>query len=94
MHKEELISKLERHVRHGSLEWQGQRPFALFFVEYLKNLTIKADEKYDFWDIRPHLPQIIVDAYEQLRTSKELMAVQWRRRFEQERGFTPPISLT
>jgi hypothetical protein len=66
MHKKELISGLERFLANCEKPWKGQQSFAKFLIWYLENMNIPNDEKYDFWDITEYLPEIMVDAFEQL----------------------------
>ena len=92
MHKAELISALEAFVQEydlkvasresGGVGWKGQKSFAQFLIEYFKRLHIPSDEKYDFWRIDDYLPELLVDAFEQLRTSKDEWVVHYREIYE------------
>lgn len=90
MHKKELISGLIRFVGTDQCRWNGQKIFAKFLVQYLKNFYIPSDEKYDFWDIEPHLPELMVDAFEQLRTSTDKEIAVLRQKYEAETGHKVP----
>ena len=93
MHKNELIAKLVSYAADNSTggpQWKGQKIFATFLVYYLKNLNIPSDEKYDFWSIEPYLPELMVDAFEQLRTSTDERVVQFRKQYEEETGHEVP----
>lgn len=95
MHKRELIAKLISFAaavptRTSGPQWKGQVAFASFLVYYLKNLNIPSDEKYDFWSIEPYLPELMVDAFEQLRTSKDEQVAQFRKKYEEETGHEVP----
>jgi len=96
MHKKELIEALNKFVetydvaaanygnpRH-EIRWKGQKSFAKFLIHYLENLNIPSDEKYDFWRIEPHLPELMVDAFEQLRTGTDEETVRFRQAYESE----------
>lgn len=96
MHKKDLIRGLTKFVetydmaaanygnpRYG-IRWKGQRAFANFLIHYLENLQIPHDEKYDFWTIEHHLPELMVDAFEQLRTGSDDTTVRFRQAYEAE----------
>ncbi|MBI4992300.1 MAG: hypothetical protein HZB99_03710 [Candidatus Harrisonbacteria bacterium] len=86
MHKKELVVGLKRFTA----QWKGQRAFANFLVHYLENLNIPNDEKYDFWSIESYLPELMVDAFEQLRTGTDDRAVYFRQAYELETGHEVP----
>lgn len=94
MHKIELIGRLKQFASGGGMSghagWRGQRPFARFFADWLERLEIPSDEKYEFWDIRPHLPQLLVDALEVLRTSEDEWVLPHRAAFEGDVGYEVP----
>ncbi len=96
MHKKDLISGLKHFVTrydkgkgHGT-SWKGQRAFAIFLVHYLENLKIPSDEEYDFWKVEPYLPELMVDAFEQLRTGADDATVRFRQSYETETGHEVP----
>lgn len=96
MHKKDLIKGLTKFVEtyevaaanYGSpkygVRWKGQKAFANFLIHYLENLQIPHDEKYDFWTIEDHLPELMVDAFEQLRTGTDDATVRFRQAYEAE----------
>ena len=86
MHKQELIDGLKQYKG----EWKGQRAFADFFAHWLGNLKIPSDEKYDFYQIEPHLPQLAVDAFDALRTGTDEDTVRFRKDYESETGREVP----
>lgn len=88
MHKKELVAGLKRFANH--CEWKGQQAFANFLVYYFENLTIPSDEKYDFWNIEPYLPELMVDAFENLRTGTDERVVRFREEYELEVGHAVP----
>lgn len=90
MHKKELIAGLKRFITQHQGVSKGQRAFANFLVQYLENLKIPSDEKYDFWRIEPHLPGLMVDAFEQLRTGTDEQTVRFRQAYETETGHEVP----
>lgn len=99
MHKKDLVKKLKSLVLKikGSINgannhqlWKGQLAFASFLISYLENLTIPHDEKYDHWRIEPYLPQILVDAFEQLRTGTDEETARFRKDYETETGHPVP----
>lgn len=93
MRKNELIAGLRSKLLKigGSIDgnnkhqwWKGQRAFVSFLIHYLENLNIRSDEKYDFFRIEPYLPELMVDAFEQLRTGTDEAAVKYRAMYEEE----------
>jgi hypothetical protein len=96
MHKKDLINGLKRFLerdgvgRDGGVSWKGQRVFANFLIFYLGKLNIPSDEKYDFWQIEPFLPKLMVDAFEQLRTGTDSEIVHFRQEYKAEVGHEVP----
>jgi hypothetical protein len=90
MHKKELITGLRRFISQCEKPWKGQLPFAKFLICYLENLKIPNDEKYDFWDITPHLAGLMVDAFEQLRTGDDEQTAHFRQAYEKDTGHKVP----
>jgi hypothetical protein len=98
MHKKELVQRLRRHVatfdhqagRERPSRWKGQKAFADFLAHYLDQLNIPYDEKYDFWRIEDHLPQLLVEAFEELRTGTDQAVVSFREEYEAETGHEVP----
>ncbi|KKP97905.1 MAG: hypothetical protein UR99_C0005G0001 [Candidatus Moranbacteria bacterium GW2011_GWD2_36_12] len=84
MKKIDLIDKLRKHLAIGKLDWKGQRAFAEFLLDYLQNLSILHDEQYDFWRLEPHLPQLLVDAFEELRTGTSEATIKHRKAYEKD----------
>ncbi len=81
MKKAQLISKLCVFAENDEKKWRGQKPFAQFFAAWLEKLDIPFDAQYDFWDIDSYIPQLVVDAYEDLRTSDTLYIAQYRKEY-------------
>lgn len=94
MHKKDLIDGLKRfvasHDKTDKVRWKGQKSFANFLIYYLENLKIPHDEKYDFWTIEHHLPELMVDAFEQLRMGTDETIAGFRERYEMEVGHEVP----
>lgn len=99
MHKKDLIKGLKSKLLKigGSVNghndhqwWKGQRAFASFLIHYLENLKIPQDEKYYFWAIENYLPELMVDAFEQLRTGTDEVAARFRQAYEAETGHEVP----
>ena len=90
MKKRDLIAGLYEFVRDGRARSRGETPFALFFAEWLQKLDIPQDSKYDFWEIDHYLPQLVVDAFEDLRTGRDGLAVRCREGYETETGGEVP----
>lgn len=102
MHKKDLIKGLTKFVEtydvaaanYGNqryeVRWNGQKAFASFLIHYFENLQIPHDEKYDFWTIEHHLPELMVDAFEQLRTGTDDATVRLRQAYEAETGYEVP----
>jgi hypothetical protein len=92
MHKTELVQRLRQFAanfdhglgRDGPVRWKGQLAFARFLVHYLDKLSIPHDEKYDFWRIEDHLPRLMVEAFEELRTGTDPDTVKFRKDYEVE----------
>ncbi len=90
MRKQELIDRLKMYLLNKGNEWRGQGSFTLFLIRYLENLRIAHDEKYDSWNIMPYLPEIMVAAFEQLRTGSDEETVRFRKMYEGEVGHDVP----
>ena len=90
MKKQDLIAGLCGFVRDGRARSRGETPFVLFFAEWLKKLDIPQDAKYDFWEIDHHVPQLVIDAFEDLRTGQDDLAVRCREEYEAETGNEVP----
>ena len=95
MHKRDLISGLKAFLlgsagRGDGPSWKGQRVFATFLISFLEKLSIPSDEKYDTWQIEVHLPQLMVDAFEQLRTGTDSETVSFREEYEADVGHEVP----
>jgi hypothetical protein len=89
MHKKELIANLKDFVAANPnypnvMRWKGQRTFGAFLIYFLENLQIPHDEQYDFWDIEPYIPQLMVAAFEELRTGTDEETVRFRKAYEAE----------
>lgn len=90
MHKKDLINRLEGVIGAYEAEkrrgMSGKLVLAQFFLYYFTKLVIPHDEKYDFWDIRPYLSKLFVDAFEELRTGSDIEIVSFRGKYEKEIG--------
>lgn len=84
MKKKDLISKLQGYIAIGEFKWKGQRSFAAFLLDYLHKLSIPADEKYDFWALDHYLPQLLVDAFEELRIGTSEYVLHHRKKYERD----------
>ncbi len=71
-------------------EWRGQREFAKFFAYWLQELNIAHNERYDFWQVDPYIAQLVVDAFEDLRTSDDPKIVAYRVVYEADTGRPTP----
>jgi hypothetical protein len=80
--KADVIKKLENHFTRGEIRAGGEVAFAQFFHWWLCNLTIPSDEKYDFFNIDPYLPQLAVNAWEEMRTGNDDLAPHYREKYE------------
>ncbi|HUC01919.1 MAG TPA: hypothetical protein VMA75_03365 [Candidatus Paceibacterota bacterium] len=83
--KADVIFRLGMHAASTNASEKGEALFALFFSRWLQGLTILADEKNEFYDLTLHLPQLILDAYEVVRTSEDPAVVWFRKLYEKER---------
>jgi hypothetical protein len=90
MHKKELVKTLRFRADCGEIRWKGQKSFALFLADYLERLNIPYDEKYEHWEIDHHLPELLVAAFETLRTGNEKWVVYHRKMYEQDAGYKVP----
>lgn len=84
MNKDELIGRLLSYgvrVDHG-----GRRTLARFLTEYLTQMEVsKDDDPFGY-----HLPHIMADALEELRTGTDKYVVDYRQLFEKETGYNVP----
>lgn len=85
-----LIRGLNGFLEDGEPRWKGQESFARFLIEYLTRLDLSTHEKYDFWRIDPYVPQILLDALEELRTGIDEYVVGFRQMYEKETGHEVP----
>lgn len=90
MRKDEFIKKLRRWLTDGDCGWKGQRPFVEYLVEYLTRLDLSHYERYEFQQLNHHIPQIMLDAFEMLRTETEDWVVLHRKSYENETGHPVP----
>lgn len=86
MKKQELINRLGDYSYSGNSNRKGEKTFVSFLIGYLGGLCIPGDEKYVFYDIVPHIPQILTDAHHEFRTSTEHWVSQLREQYVQEIG--------
>ncbi len=84
MKKAELIEKIENALATREFRTKGDEPFLQFFLEYLRRLKINHDEKYDFYNVSPYLPQITGDAFDVLKNSDEEWVAVFRESYEME----------
>lgn len=84
MKKSDLMQKLCGRIAQGGFEWKGQEAFAVFLLEYLQNLSISSDEQYDFWQLDQFLPQLLTDAFEELRIGTDEYIAKHRDAYEKE----------
>lgn len=90
MKKKDLIEALKKYIAVSDKQWLGQKIFAEFLCYYLEQLSIPADERYDFWKLDTHLPQILVDAFEELRIGECESIINFRKKYEEDTGFQVP----
>lgn len=90
MKKPELITALREFSRSTKHRWKGQIVLALFLADWLERLKIDHDQKYDLWQIEPHIPQLVVDAMEDLRIGTEDYVVRHREEYEKDTGEKVP----
>lgn len=90
MNKNELIKKIRVYIASGLIRSRGENAFLSFFAEFLANLDIPADRKYDHWSIDQYLPEIVVAAHEQFRESENDLAKKWRAEYEKDTGHQIP----
>jgi len=81
---------LRKFAIRNDQQFKGQKIFAEFLVHYFTELDIPQDEQYDFWSIEHYLPELMVDAFEQLRTSNEPKAIACREAYVAELGREVP----
>ena len=86
MKKAELVRALNRYADQSRGRMKGQNTLARFLAHYFYNLEIPADQKKDFWDIDQFIPQLLIGAVEELRSSDEETVLQLRTRYEKELG--------
>ncbi|HEX4662126.1 MAG TPA: hypothetical protein VH144_00765 [Candidatus Saccharimonadales bacterium] len=89
MKKNELVQALVRFAaEYGEYQGRtrGQETLAHYLAHYFRNLDIPAEHEYDFWHIDQHLPQLLIGAMENFRTSEEGIVVNLRATYEFEVG--------
>lgn len=89
MQKKELMTRLKTFVLLGRAEWKGQKSFVQFFALWLKETELK-NENWEHWHIDHYVPQLVVDAFEELRTGASELATRWREKYQQETGHGVP----
>lgn len=87
--KQDVIDKLDA-LRKKKQGWKGGWAFSTYFATYLESIDTSKSDQYDFTDITHHLPQLALDAFEEMRTSPKQAAVDARRRYEEEIGRPVP----
>ena len=90
MKRADFIKGLRKYLIVGDIRWKGQRSFAEFLIEYLMRLDLSYHEQYDFWHIDPYIPQIMLDAFEELRTGTDDWVVGHRKHYEKDAGHPVP----
>ena len=90
--KTELIRNLAEFGRHGDIRMRGERPFCLYFADWLKKHPTN-DKYYVGTGIFPYLPQLITDAFENLRVGEDESTLSRRQSYlrEKERDTLPEI---
>jgi hypothetical protein len=84
MKKDEFIKKLRRYLMTSGFSWKGQQAFVEFLVDYLTRLDLTHFERYDFSHLNNHIPQIVVDAFYELRTGNADWILVHRQNYEQD----------
>ena len=84
MKKADVLRRLSDHLEFGEIRWKGDRSFAKFFRWWLRRLAIPADEKYSFYDLTPFLPQLAVNAWEEMRIGTDAETIGFRNGYESE----------
>lgn len=87
--KQDVINKLDA-LRKNKQGWRGQWAFTTYFATYLESIDTTKSDKYDFTDITHHLPQLALDAFEEMRTSRKQAAVEARQLYKEEIGHPVP----
>ncbi len=89
MHKQELVDRLAKFAEAKHRVCPAvtyQVTFARFLIHYFTELEIPHDKMYDFYRIEQDLVEILIDAFEKLRTSNEPQIAQYRRACEKATG--------
>jgi hypothetical protein len=89
MKKGDLMQLLMRYARMGQGRMRGQEVLADFIVFYLGSIRLPADEEDDFWRIEPHIPRLLLRAFDELQTSTDPEVQYYRTQYERatERRF-------
>ncbi len=87
--KQDVINKIDA-LRRSKLNWKGQWAFLTYFAGYLESIDTSKSDQYDFTEITYHLPQLALDAFEEMRTSPKQVAVDARLLYEKEMGYPVP----
>ena len=67
--KTEFIRSLTEFGESGDSRWKGEKPFCLYFAQWLKKHPA-TDKYYDGTGILPYLPELVVEAFDNLREGR------------------------
>lgn len=82
MKKTVLVEAIRKGIAFKVITSKTGLAFLPYFAEYLERLKIPYDEKYDFWRIDDYMPEIIVAAFEQMRTGTDPLAQKYAARYK------------
>jgi hypothetical protein len=84
--KSELIERLQDFVdnpsNNNSPAARMNLAFTGYFIHFLKKLDTRAHDKWDFSNILPYLPNILVGAFQHLRTGTDKTTQRFRQIYE------------
>ena len=90
MKKAELVATITQFAEHRDIRWKGQKTLMRFFAGWLDRLEVAQDAKYDFWQIDSYVPQLIVDALDDLRNGTDEFCAGFRTTYVAETGHDVP----
>jgi hypothetical protein len=88
--KAELVDALNRYADEDESTMRGQTTLARFLAYYFGELEVPADQRWDFWRIEPHIPQLLLGAFEEFRNSQVEAVRQLREQYERETAHSFP----
>lgn len=93
MNKQELIDRLIEYVS-GINKLPRIQIIAENFVYFLQHLNTPQGDKYEYESIAPYLPQLLIEAFDELRTGQDPRVIEFRHRYKIETGYEKILNIT